>query len=100
MAAMALRVKSDDGKRFARGSDFGLVTDRFILVLIYNLFYAACPAGNQSRRVGRSIKQKCFISQGKIAAEEIGQARNKPPPHIAGRNIMAAFEISLPDALQ
>lgn len=38
MAAMALRVKSDDGKRFARGSDFGLVTDRFILVLIYNLF--------------------------------------------------------------
>jgi hypothetical protein len=31
MAAMALRVKSDEGRRLLRGSDFGLATDRFIL---------------------------------------------------------------------
>ena len=31
MAAMALRVKSDEGRRLPRGSDFGLATDRFIL---------------------------------------------------------------------
>jgi len=30
MAAMALRVKSDEGKRLPRGSDIGLPTDRFI----------------------------------------------------------------------
>ena len=100
MAAMALRVKSDEGRRLLRGSDFGLATDRFILEWIYNLFFVTYPAGNQSRWVSRSIEEQRLIGQGKITAEEIDQAGNKPPPHIGGRNIVAAFETSLPDASQ
>jgi len=100
MAAMALRMKSEEGRRLPRDSDFGLAQDCFIRSDIYNVFFAACPAGNQLRRVSGGIEEKCLIGQWKIATEEIDQARHKSPSHIAGRNIVPSLKMPLPHALQ
>jgi hypothetical protein len=100
MAAMALRAKSEEGRRLPRDSDFGLAQDCFISTSIYNVFLAACPAGNQLRRVSSGIEEKGLIGQGEIATKEIDQARHESPSHIAGRNIVAALEMPLPHAFQ